>query len=97
MLSIWCASRALTMNNPAQTDGAHPPASRQQRVHELFARLESTVISGAELGAEEFQSLAEFADSSALSAAVLAAQAAEQERLLARSKEEIGNSGLRAR
>jgi eukaryotic-like serine/threonine-protein kinase len=75
-------SRVATMNEPGQPDGKPTQASRQQRVHELLARFESTLESGAPLRIEDYQEFVAVAvaDRDALAKALSDAERAERER-----------------
>ena len=86
------------MNDSGEPDGALSKVTRQQRVHELLARFESTLNSGAPLRIEDFQEFVAVADRDALAKSLSDVERAERERVAAQTTihADSGPSGERA-
>jgi eukaryotic-like serine/threonine-protein kinase len=69
------------MNDSGQSERPVSNVTRQQRVHQLLARFESTLNSGATLGTEDYQEFVAVADREALAKALLDVERAERERV----------------
>ena len=73
------------MNDSGEPDGTLSKVTRQQRVHELLARFESTLNSGAPLRIEDFQEFVAVADRDALAKSLSDVERAERERVAAQT------------